>query len=49
MKRRTFDFRNDAPMRRSADAAKMGKFNISRLFGKTLAGVLKFLYLCNVK
>ena len=24
-------------------------FNISRLFGKTLAGVLKFLYLCSVK
>ena len=24
-------------------------FNISRFFGKTLAGVLNFLYLCNVK
>ena len=24
-------------------------FNISRFFGKTLAGVMNFLYLCNVK
>ena len=49
MKRRTFDFRNDAPMRRCGDAAKWGEINISRFLGKTLAGVLKFLNLCNVK
>ena len=36
MKRRTFDFRNDAPMRRCGDAAKWGKINISSFFEKHL-------------
>ena len=36
MKRRTFDFRNDAPMRRSADAAKWGNLTFQGYLEKRL-------------
>ena len=44
MKRRTFDFRNDAPKRRLGETARKRFFNISRLFGENAVGVMNFLY-----